>query len=160
MRVFHISMRSVGETSRSRFFRSAGACPPRSLRARLMARDRPSPYVKEAFFHSSAGPVKNCNDHRSVGALGCHTRLREGFPRERWSARGMARDRPSPYGEGTAFFFQQREVCHRDSDNRDRRMETPAPSTKTLILKIMKILLQNNEEKNLQNTQEYDIIYP
>ena len=25
-------------------------------------------------------------------------------PRERWNARGMARDRPSPYGEGGAFF--------------------------------------------------------
>ena len=31
LRVFHISMRSVGETSRSRCSRSAGACPPRSL---------------------------------------------------------------------------------------------------------------------------------
>ena len=29
--------------------------------------------------------------------------------RERWRARGMARDRPSPYGEGKAFFSSERE---------------------------------------------------
>ena len=40
---------------------------------------------------------------RSAGALGCHTRIRAGFPRERWIVRTLARDRPSPYGEG-AFF--------------------------------------------------------
>ena len=27
-----------------------------------------------------------------------------GFPRERWSARTMARDRPSPYVKGGVFF--------------------------------------------------------
>ena len=38
--------------------------------------------------------------HRSAGALGCHTRIRAGFPRDR----SMARDRPSPYVKGRRFF--------------------------------------------------------
>ena len=61
---------------------------------RTMARDRPSPYGDVPFFS------------RSVGALGCHTRSRAGFTRERWSARtrAMARDRPSPYGNARRFF--------------------------------------------------------
>ena len=59
--------------------------------------------------------------HRSAGALGCHTRIRAGFPRDRsrtvffivargpvprdgWVARTMARDRPSPYGTARRFF--------------------------------------------------------
>ena len=58
-----------------------------------MARDRPSPYVKERrFFTVARGPV----------------------PRECWIARGMARDRPSPYDEGTAFFSPQRGDRPRD----------------------------------------------
>ena len=40
---------------------------------------------------------------RSAGVLGCHTRIRAGFPRERWIPRTMARDRPSPYGEVPFF---------------------------------------------------------
>ena len=51
---------------------------------RSMARDRPSPYGKG----SRSG-------YRSAGALGCHTRIRAGFPRERRS-------------EGETFFFVAR----------------------------------------------------
>ena len=54
------------------FYRSAGACPPRCP--------------------SLSGSVLGLTDlrdvfYRSAGALGCHTRIRAGFPRERWSAR-------------------------------------------------------------------------
>ena len=49
--------------------------------------------------------------HRSAGALGCHTRIRAGFPRERWIDEGaffiVARG-PVPrdrwVGEGIVFF--------------------------------------------------------
>ena len=67
------------------FHRSAGACPPRSFDLREKrtptnrfppdrgtARDRPSPYGEGGRFF-----------HRSAGALGCHTRIRAGFPRDR-----------------------------------------------------------------------------
>ena len=43
------------------------------------------------------------SQYRSAGALGCHTRIRAGFPREFLVDRSMARDRPSPYGEGGRF---------------------------------------------------------
>ena len=54
-------------------------------RDRCMARDRPSPYGEGGRLFSA----------RSAGALGCHTRIRAGFPRERWGARArtMARDK-------------------------------------------------------------------
>ena len=74
MRVFHISMRSVGETSRSRL--------------------------------SPVGETSGLDVPVARGPV----------PRERWIARGMARDRPSPYGEG-AFFIVARgpvpRVVHR-----------------------------------------------
>ena len=87
--------------------RSAGAlgCHPRIRegfpRDRWMARDRPSPYGETGrFFIVARGPVpRDCFRPRSAGALGCHTRIRAGFPRER----GMARDRPSPYGKRHVF---------------------------------------------------------
>ena len=58
--------------------------------------------------------MKKMTRYRSAGALGCHTRIRAGFPRERWGARTLARDRPSPYGEGAAFFHRSAEAlgCH------------------------------------------------
>ena len=55
-----------------------------------VARDRPSPYGEGTVFY------------RSAGALGCHTRIRAGFPRDR----SMARDRPSPYVKGWRFFHR------------------------------------------------------
>ena len=71
-----------------------------------MARDRPTPYGER-------GRFLGC--YRSAGALGCHTRIRAGFPRDLstfaenarspettdgcCSNRRVARDRPSPYGE-------------------------------------------------------------
>ena len=116
-------------------YRSAGACPPRSLDRcgnrpqprdtdvccsdRCMARDRPSPYGPGGVFF-----------HRSAGALGCHTRIRAGSPRDLSTAaenarnpetpavccadRCMARDRPSPYDEGAAFFYRSAGAlgCH------------------------------------------------
>ena len=97
-------------------YRSAGACPPRSpdLREnrtqpnifrvdRSMARDRPSPYGE-----GGAAPRKNASEYRSAGA--CPPRsfdLRENRPPTNAifrADRGMARDRPSPYGEGRRFF--------------------------------------------------------
>ena len=51
--------------------------------ARVMARDRPSPYGEGArFFPVVRGPV----------------------PCARWIAPTMARDRPAPYGEGATFY--------------------------------------------------------
>ena len=46
------------------------------------------------------GETSRSRCSRSAGPLGCHTRIRAGFPRERSVDRSMARDRPSPYGEG------------------------------------------------------------
>ena len=48
--------------------------------------------------------VKGIVFYRRAGALGCHTRIREGFPRDR----SMARDRPSPYVKGRRFFTAAR----------------------------------------------------
>ena len=89
-------VRSYGP--KRRFFRSAGACPPRSLEcadageghlpARVETCEGPRPTMKETVFY------------RSAGALGCHTRIRAGFPRDR----SMARDRPSPYVKRRRFF--------------------------------------------------------
>ena len=116
-RRFHISMSSpVGETSRSRCARSAGACPPRALDCAddgegqaLALREGAAFFYRSAGDRpprasSSSGGVLGPTDlrdvfFRSAGALGSHTRIRAGFPRERWSARAMARDRPSPYDE-------------------------------------------------------------
>ena len=46
------------------------------------------------------------SQYRSAWALGCHTRIRAGFPRERSVDRSMARDRPSPYVKGRRFFHR------------------------------------------------------
>ena len=64
-----------------------------SLPAKRMAKETcegPRPTVKGTVFY------------RSAGALGCQTRIREGFPRDR----SMARDRPSPYVKGRRFFHR------------------------------------------------------
>ena len=54
MRVFHISMRSVGETSGLDFpvARVPVPCDCWIARVRTMARDRPSPYGEVPFFSS------------------------------------------------------------------------------------------------------------
>ena len=70
-----------------------------------MARDRPSPYAEGGRF-STQKPSR----YRSAGALGCHTRIRAGFPRERPVDLSMARDRPSPYAEGGRFSTQKPHV--------------------------------------------------
>ena len=69
-----------------------------------LARERwrgtgPRPTVKggERFFPVARGPV----------------------PRERWSARTMARDRPSPYGEGWRFFIVARGPVPREFPRHD-----------------------------------------
>ena len=81
-----------------------------------MARDRPSPYGEGRLFSI-----------RSAGALGgFHTRIQAGFPRDLstfeengrslettdvcCSDRCMARDRPSPYGEGAVLRLRNRPV--------------------------------------------------
>ena len=46
------------------------------------------------------GEISRSRCSRSAGPLGCHTRIRAGFTRERSVDRSMARDRPSPYAEG------------------------------------------------------------
>ena len=101
------------------FYRRAGACPPRSFMhryffvargpvprdrsvARGMARDRPSPYGEGGVFF------------RSAGALGCQTRIRAGFPRERWFARGMNAGEGQALALrcGTGVFFRKRDMKH------------------------------------------------
>ena len=58
-------------TVKCRFFRGAGACPPRvSGRPQHGEGQALALREREPFFH------------RSAGALGCHTRIRAGFPRE------------------------------------------------------------------------------
>ena len=88
--------------------RSAGACPPRSYDLR----ENRTP--AKAISRADRGTARACPSpygegegvfSRSAGALGCHTRIREGFPRERWIARTMARDRFShrPMSRGGVF---------------------------------------------------------
>ena len=79
------------EESKRRFFSSASDGEGQGF---------PPPYGERGLFSI-----------RSAGALGCHTRIRAGFPRECWIARArtMARDRPSPYGERGVFSV----VCDR-----------------------------------------------
>ena len=112
-------------------YRSAGACPPRTLHgeghphacACGMARDRPSPYgegtahraplcslcspdhkrVRIAWQYARASDdlaLQRLFTYRSAGACPPRTLHGEGHPHA--CACGMARDRPSPYGEGTA----------------------------------------------------------
>ena len=75
---------------------------------------------------SAAKPIKDLKDlralrgrayYRHAGPKGPEekgetffTVARGPVPRERWSARAraLARDRPSPYGEGVAFFIASR----------------------------------------------------
>ena len=49
----------------------------------------------------------NAQNHRSAGALACHTRMRAGFPR----VRCMARACPSPYGKRGRFFHRSAGAC-------------------------------------------------
>ena len=65
------------------------------------------------------------SQYRSAGALGCHTRIRAGFPREHPVDRSMARDRPSPYAEGKAFAGFPRERPVNRSMARDRFSHRP-----------------------------------
>ena len=48
--------------------------------------------------------MKKMARYRSAWALGCHPRIRAGFPRDHSVDRSMARDRPSPYVKGRRFF--------------------------------------------------------
>ena len=79
-------------------YRSAGACPPRLS-------GRPQHGEGQALALRGRGPFfdKKPSGYRSAGALGCHTRIRAGFPRDCPVDRSMARDRPSPYAEGAVF---------------------------------------------------------
>ena len=69
----------VGETSRSRCSRSAGACPPRCPASRYVFRS-----FRGCYRHSGPTDLKSTKDVFSV-------------------ARTLARDRPSPYGEVPFF---------------------------------------------------------
>ena len=96
------------------YYRHSGPTDLKSTRdvfsvARTMARACPSPYVKGRRFFTAA-TVKETVFYRSAGALGCHTRIRAGFPRDRC----MARDRPSPYVKG-------KRLVHRNNTHRDGR---------------------------------------
>ena len=110
-----------GKWSRSGY-RSAGACPPRTFQApsrgaprkpcaservsprdRCMARDRPSPYGKGGRAEDIARPFairrSQTTEPRSAEALGCHMRIRAGFPRDRSRApETVVRDRLIPNG--------------------------------------------------------------
>ena len=87
-------------------------------RDRCTARDRPSPYGKQRRFFGRI----------VLGPLGPKRRFftvaRGPVPRDRWRARGMARDRPSPYGEGQAFFTVARGPVPRD---RGTARDRPSP---------------------------------
>ena len=90
-----------------------------------MARDRPSPYGGGGVFYRSAGAcpprMSGRPQHGERQALAL--RWEEGVlgdvargpvPRERSVDRSMARDRPSPYGDGVAFFYRSAVACPRD----------------------------------------------
>ena len=59
------------------FYRSAGACPPR-------VSGRPQHGEGQALALRGRGPFspKKPSRYRSAGPLGCHTRIRAGFPRD------------------------------------------------------------------------------
>ena len=75
----------------------------------------PPPYgeTEAALTTVARGPVLRnltLNDHRSAGPLGCHPRIREGFPRDRCLARGtrsharVACEGPRPTSRWHLFF--------------------------------------------------------
>ena len=66
----------------------------------IRASERVSPAivgVRGCWRGTGPRPTMKCRFSRSAGALGCHTRIRAGFPRDRC----MARDRPPPYETNT-----------------------------------------------------------
>ena len=73
------------------FHRSAGACPPRALACTDDGEGQALALREgEAFFY------------RSAGALGCHTRIRAGFPRD------VERVMKHPHkGEGQALALRE-----------------------------------------------------
>ena len=78
-----IPFSSVGASSLSQLSRSAGACPPRSFGNPQHGEGQALALrYRVPFFFVARGPV----------------------PRDRWVIRGMARDRPSPYGIARRFF--------------------------------------------------------
>ena len=94
--------------------RSAGACPPRALECaktqrpptsfpsdRGMARDRPSPYgERETALHTVArGPSDAIRASERVSPAIARPARKPNANQCRFLDRGMARDRPSPYGE-------------------------------------------------------------
>ena len=95
------------------FYRSAGACPPRSHDPRKKRTQTQALSPIEAWRGTGPRPTVKGGGlaNRSAGALGCHTRIREGFPaiprpaqkthanQSPFPNRGTARDRPSPYGK-------------------------------------------------------------
>ena len=89
------------------FFTVARGPVPRD---RCVARDRPAPYgIRYGFSMARDRPSPygegDCFFYRSAGALGCHTRIRAGFPRDRC----VARDRPAPYG--IRYGFSMARAC-------------------------------------------------
>ena len=123
------------------FHRSAGACPPRSFDLRG---NRPP--TNAVFLSIEArrgtGPRPTVNGtffHRSAGALACHTRRREGFPRDRSTCAKNAR-KPTPFlqsrhGEGQAlalryaarFLTVGRGPVPRDRTTRAKNARRPRP---------------------------------
>ena len=103
-------MRSASKTH---FYRSAGACPPRSLHGEgnpLACADGmrgPSPYVKGRHF-----------SHRSAGA--CPPRSLHGAGNPLASACGIRG--PKPYVKGRRFFHRSAGAYHRDVE---RDMKAP-----------------------------------
>ena len=75
----------------SRCSRSAGACPPRVFGG-------PQSGEGQALALRGRGAVFRIRTPPATVARGP-------VPRDRWNARTMARDRPSPYGNAHRFFF-------------------------------------------------------
>ena len=112
---FFSSRRAWGDAF---FYRSAGACPPRSFRFSI---------------HRSAGACPP----RSFSFIP-FTVARGPVPRDLSSRHSMARDRPSPYGEGRRFFYRSAGAC------------PPRSLVAPIFLKVCKTLM-SIEKRHLKN---------
>ena len=70
-------------------------------------------------------------------------------PRERWIARAMARDRPSPYDERKAYFHRSAGAC-----------PPRCPSSRCVFLSVVCARLITNRSRSLGNMPELQAILP
>ena len=99
-----------GASTRTVFFRIAGACPPRYEVGRSWPVSRgPVPrerWIARGMARGTRSPARVASEGPSPTVISTVFFIvaRGPVPRDRWSTRTMARDRPSPYDERDVFF--------------------------------------------------------